>query len=569
MQLDALTRLLALHPDVSDLLGFESLTTFCDIVCWLKDEISSIQRANIGTAPPILPNHVRNFIADALSLGYEDISRIWEVLRELAWAGTDLETDAVHKARRAQAILPLFLKYGPAHGVSFYTLRPPTRVCCDPGCSAKPVGRPAACSDGVEYAPRQLGEPLSHDIVVFTRDLGPLPATALSLYCRECNSRYYHNYYVHSSASTRTYYTGAIPDFVQITQHYYVAREVCEMFATLMNVSWTSATNCAKFYNLSMAKAEIDVLLPAEWKLTRSLTTEHVWDAFFTYSLLLDHHERGTILQLAHNATSHTERLRPALQARNALMVGPGQEQWSHACDLCCWVERNQDGQLSAVRSAVTDGVTIGHPCCGVHDCKRPLRRSKGARYCLIHASKEHECSVIDCALPAEGGFKTCAQAAHRAMDQHYHEKNSAMFQLQARLQRLGATSTHSKTLVPDVLELPNRTASPLRHPTLDSSPAASNPSISSHAPETTLEDDHEPPPAEAVCDAKSAEGNRRLHALFGRRRTHNEELCVTSCGVIIGRATFFGSEAVNGVIVCILATSIPHSSVAPTSPVA
>ncbi|OJT04033.1 hypothetical protein TRAPUB_5269 [Trametes pubescens] len=398
MQLDKLAILLALHPDVSDLLEFEGLITFCDIVYWLKDEISSIQRANVRTAPLILPSHICNFIADALSVSYEDTSRIWGVLRELAWAGTDLETDTIHKARRAQAILPLFLKYGPAHGVSFYTLRPPTRVCCDPGCSAKPVGRPAACSDGVEYAPRQLGEPLSHDIVVFTRDLGPLPATALSLYCR-------------------------VPDFVQITQHYYIAREVCEMFATLMNVSWTSATNCAKFYNLSMAKAEIDALLPAEWKLTRALTTEHVWDAFFTYSLLLDHHERGTILQLAHNTTSHTERLRPALQARNALMVGPGQEQWSHACDLCCWVEQDKDGHMS------------------------------------------------------------------------------------------------------------------------------SNPSVSSNVPETTLENDQEPPPAEAVCDAKSADGNRRLHALFGRRRTHNEELCVTSCGVIIGRATFFGSEAVNGVI--------------------
>jgi hypothetical protein len=39
---------------------------------------------------------------------------------------------------------------------------------------------------------------------------------------------------------------------------------------------------------------------------------------------------------------------------------------------------------------------------------------------------------------------------------------------------------------------------------------------------------------------------------MFGRRRTHNEELCVASCGVILGRATCYGSEAPNGVRVCL-----------------
>jgi hypothetical protein len=54
-----------------------------------------------------------------------------------------------------------------------------------------------------------------------------------------------------------------------------------------------------------------------------------------------------------------------------------------------------------------------------------------------------------------------------------------------------------------------------------------------------------------AQCDGKNAKGNVKRRARFGRRWTHNEELCVASCGVIIGRATFFGSEAPNGVKVC------------------
>ena len=37
--------------------------------------------------------------------------------------------------------------------------------------------------------------------------------------------------------------------------------------------------------------------------------------------------------------------------------------------------------------------------------------------------------------------------------------------------------------------------------------------------------------------------GHCRVYAQFGRRQTHNEELCVASCGIILGRATFFGAE--------------------------
>lgn len=50
------------------------------------------------------------------------------------------------------------------------------------------------------------------------------------------------------------------------------------------------------------------------------------------------------------------------------------------------------------------------------------------------------------------------------------------------------------------------------------------------------------------ICDGKPEAGNKTIRARFGRRRTHNEQLCVASCGIILGRATFYGSEAPNGV---------------------
>jgi len=57
-------------------------------------------------------------------------------------------------------------------------------------------------------------------------------------------------------------------------------------------------------------------------------------------------------------------------------------------------------------------------------------------------------------------------------------------------------------------------------------------------------------------CDGKSRDRRRKLKGRFGRNRTHNDELCVYSCGMIAGRAAMYGSEAPNGVRV---STHVPR----------
>jgi hypothetical protein len=73
------------------------------------------------------------------------------------------------------------------------------------------------------------------------------------------------------------------------------------------------------------------------------MDVDDVWNGFFLYSLLLDHAEHNSILELDHNAPSQMRRLRPALQARTRRMRGTGQEEWSHACELCSWVYTDKD----------------------------------------------------------------------------------------------------------------------------------------------------------------------------------------------------------------------------------
>lgn len=54
---------------------------------------------------------------------------------------------------------------------------------------------------------------------------------------------------------------------------------------------------------------------------------------------------------------------------------------------------------------------------------------------------------------------------------------------------------------------------------------------------------------AVAACPEKPTEGNRKIRAQFGRKCTHNEQVIVALCGMIIARATFYNAEAVSSVV--------------------
>jgi hypothetical protein len=50
---------------------------------------------------------------------------------------------------------------------------------------------------------------------------------------------------------------------------------------------------------------------------------------------------------------------------------------------------------------------------------------------------------------------------------------------------------------------------------------------------------------------------SKRIRAQFCRRRTHNEQLIVAPCGMILARETFYGAEAVSTVAVRTLFVSL------------
>ena len=179
------------------------------------------------------------------------------------------------------------------------------------------------------------------------------------------------------------------------------------------------------------------------------------------------------------------------------------------------------------------DGVMIGHPCCGVQDCFEALQSVKD-RFCSLHGNLNHICAVKTCVAAAEVGYRTCTTAEHRSLETNYQAQGKAMFQLKHRLERAKLSQTH------DSLSIPLKAAG---------TGLLGDDDVGGGVPEGSgVDDDEVEVDKRGICAGKPESGNRSIRAMFGRRRTHNEELCVTSCGIILGRATFYGSEAPNGV---------------------
>lgn len=153
-----------------------------------------------------------------------------------------------------------------------------------------------------------------------------------------------------------------------------------------------------------------------------------------------------------------------------------------------------------------------------------PLENLKN-RFCTLHKEYERKCAVVDCSrMIEEEKYQTCSDLTHREYELRVREQGKAMFQLQDRLRRARTSQTH------DALSA--------NVPTADDESGALEGSGVGVDHEIIVDDEGN------ECDGKLQVGNRKVKARFGRRRTHNEELCVASCGLILGRTTFFGSES-------------------------
>ncbi|KZP25675.1 hypothetical protein FIBSPDRAFT_733502 [Athelia psychrophila] len=338
----------------------------------------------------------------------------------------------------------------------------------------------------------QLGE--RYPVVFHSAAHGPSPALTSSLGCTKCSMRYYHNYYV--QRGLRFYYHAPsgfkAPGVIQVEEHVFIEAKLCEHFTLSMLFA------CPH---------------PGPQKL--SISTVEVWHSFNLNALLRDCADRNVRLVLS-DVGSQDERLQHAMEERNQRISTDGQRERMHACDRC---EKLIPGSgyynLRPLRAVVIDGLSMGHPCCKMHNCTHPLVTNRH-HYCHHHQSEATRCAVVDCDLCIDRGFSTCSKPEHRALEIQRKERGQAFFQLQQRLKRASIGQV-----------------------------------LNSFADRTILDDDDVDNPADYSTSTdvpKSDEGNRKPKARLGRRRTHNEQLIVCCCGVIAARTTMFGAEAISGV---------------------
>ncbi|KAK7024905.1 hypothetical protein R3P38DRAFT_2951693 [Favolaschia claudopus] len=470
--LDVVVSRLSKFPQLSNSVTVSQLESFIRLASRLQHIIvPSNNNEQYNLRDLSLPDPVVGFLAAVLNLAEPTILLCWA-------AFADCIAERVHLPSENEA-LALF---GSAFGIVADCLNPPATCSTD------------TCNDA------RLTKRQEFTGTLFTLHRGVVPITIASLYCHHCHTTYHHNYKIHraSQPSAQREYYGGVPEHIQVSMHFVVERELVVFWETQMVFSHTSAESASRIYNLALRGSQVE-------SSDRSLSPDTIWDAFFLHALLRDAAKRQTPLSVDHNGLQ-MDRLNDALRARNARMVGTGQDQWAHACNNCQKILGH--ARLSA---CVTDGVTLGHPCCGVHNCQVALANQK-AWYCPTHSKFRFVCAIQGCNAKSEAGWRTCSASSHRKYEAEKRAEGKAMFALRARQARhLGQATLRAPASDIDYLD-------------------------------EVLEDD--------TCDLQpiSSQSSTKIRGRLGRRWTHNEQLMVRCCGIIISRATFFGSEAITSV---------------------
>lgn len=160
------------------------------------------------------------------------------------------------------------------------------------------------------------------------------------------------------------------------------------------------------------------------------LSGEVVLDAFFIHALLKDAIKNEMVLKVPHRGL-HKHRFDQALLERNRRIAGTGQEMWAHACTSCMKIYTDPTGveskccvsaattsadshgrTLGRLSAVVIDGVTVGHPCCAIHDCVIPLE-SQSHQFCPEHQRLQFMCRIDGCTKQATSGHMSCSEPSH------------------------------------------------------------------------------------------------------------------------------------------------------------
>ncbi|KAF8451067.1 hypothetical protein L210DRAFT_3385227 [Boletus edulis BED1] len=481
------------HDEALRQISLRQLASFVQLGKALKRDILLVQTTGQpeDQPPDFLSNGIAGFLKDACNLqSIGNVASLWTLLKTSVWFEQPL------------GLYEPFRQHGHVHGILPHALYPPHHTCKNMDCQRSLTGQ-------------LLTTAIQRDALLYT--LGGVVATKhVQLHCESCKVTYHHNFYV--KGDHRHYYD-CIPDIIQVATHVFLEQRLIDLFDSQANLAWTSFTNSARLYNLTLST----IVMPAseQMKFKVGLTQQNVWDGFVIKALLLDCQQRQAVLITPKG--EQKDRFTELIKDRNLRIQMYGQHELKHFCNKC--TRFRQDENVTEKTSVVViDGVTIGHPCCASPHCHIPLASNRH-RFCPQHApTHDAVCSIVGCTAPTSPTAElpqsqTCALPEHKAVETMHRLRNQSRFQLQERLQR--ARVAHPNDAVAEEIE------------------------DIGDVVDGEEEDEYELPGAAHRAVPRA----HKLRAQFSRRRTHNEQLFVAPCGIIITQETFFHAEGVKSVV--------------------
>ncbi|EIW85984.1 hypothetical protein CONPUDRAFT_44027, partial [Coniophora puteana RWD-64-598 SS2] len=276
------------------------------------------------------------------------------------------------------------------------------------------------------------------------------------------------------------------------------------------------------------------------------LRGDHVWSAFVILALIRDARAHRRLLRVPHTGEQRV-RFNAAMHDRNLRIIALGQREIQHHCKGCMRIYEEKEEGTESCQPVVSDGLTIGHPCCKTFRCTKSLDKIRNhwcpgcAKLCA------DQCAVENCVrkiVPTDNTKMTCDDETHVEMERKTVQRGQSMFVLTSRLTRSRISApdfdaeTDDDALVWYEVDALNRVTQ-----RVDSHPV--NVGVSdadADRPDRQIK----PASAPALCPSKTP---KRQRILLARRRTACEVTLIRPCGIILQRATMFGAEAVSNVL--------------------
>lgn len=181
----------------------------------------------------------------------------------------------------------------------------------------------------------------------------------------------------------------------------------------------------------------------------------------------------------------------------------------------CTFIDKIEASK--SVWVVVMDGLTIGYPRCGSHNCHIPLTTIRD-RFCATHRELNKVCVIKDCNGEAVPGKMTCTSSKHQEIERLRDLRGQSRFQLQAKLKR--ARVSHLNDAIAEDVD----------QATL----------LDEEDEEFDLPTDILHGTTDGVSDPRggtpnpAAEAKKKIKGQFGQRRTHNGQILVAPCGMIL-----------------------------------